>query len=162
MHVVNGTKLCCNKYIAAVEWSLAEYMFQSDLRVLSLSAYDIILGMDWLEIHSPMNVHWKQKWMAIPYGNGTALLQDLVAAEDISNEVNVVYIMDVESPNTTSTVMLPEIQAILEEYEDVFAPPSGLPPPRFCDHAISLVPGARPVFIRPYHYAPVVKDEIES
>jgi hypothetical protein len=31
-----------------------------------------------------------------------------------------------------------------------------------CDHQIPLLPGARPVQMRPYRYAPALKDEIEK
>lgn len=55
----------------------------------------------------------------------------------------------------------PEIQKLLQQFDDVFAPPTGLPPVRACDHQIPLVPGAKPVYIRPYRYAPALKDEIE-
>lgn len=51
----------------------------------------------------------------------------------------------------------PELQLCLEEFVDVFQPPSGLPPTR----AIPLVPGATPVNVRPYRYPPAIKDEIE-
>lgn len=39
--------------------------------------------------------------------------------------------------------------------------PSELPLVCSCDHTIPLVQGARPINIRPYHYPPVLKDEIE-
>lgn len=31
--------------------------FRTDMRVLELEAYDDILDMDWLKLHSPMNCH---------------------------------------------------------------------------------------------------------
>jgi len=55
----------------------------------------------------------------------------------------------------------PAVTALLEEYQDVFAPPAGYPPARHCDHEIPLLPGAAPVQVRPYRYPPAVKDEIE-
>lgn len=54
------------------------------------------------------------------------------------------------------------IQALLSEFQAVFAPVDGLPPQRFCDHSIPLVLGAKPIFIRPYRYPPALKDEIEK
>jgi hypothetical protein len=55
----------------------------------------------------------------------------------------------------------PEVQAVLDRYSAVFAAPVGLPPRRRYDHHIPLVPGARPVSIRPYRVAPELKTEIE-
>ena len=43
----------------------------------------------------------------------------------------------------------------------MFAPLSALPPQRNCDHVIPLVPGAKPIHVRPYRYTPTLKDEIE-
>jgi len=46
--------------------------FVVDLKILPLKCYDIILGMDWLEMHSPMEIHWQEKWLSF-YHNGTKL-----------------------------------------------------------------------------------------
>jgi hypothetical protein len=44
----------------------------------------------------------------------------------------------------------------------VFASAVEFPPPRSCSHSIPLIPSARPVNIRPYRFAPALKDEIEK
>lgn len=56
----------------------------------------------------------------------------------------------------------PAIQALLQKYKHLFQEPDSLPPPRECDHQISLVPGASPVNVRAYRYAPAQKNEIEK
>lgn len=50
---------------------------------------------------------------------------------------------------------------LLEQYGEVFGEPQGLPPRRGTDR-IELVPGAKPVSVRPYRYGHVQKDEIEK
>jgi hypothetical protein len=55
-----------------------------------------------------------------------------------------------------------ELQSLLEDYADLFLAPTTLPPSRACDHEILLMPGAAPVFVRPYRYSPKLKDEIEK
>lgn len=42
-----------------------------------------------------------------------------------------------------------EIDALLQEFEDVFAKPSTLPPRQICDHSIPLLPNAVPMNSRP-------------
>lgn len=60
-------------------------------------------------------------------------------------------------------VKLPEeIQALLDNFSDVFSAPTQLPPCRDCDHKIPLIAGAQPVNIRPYRYSPELKTEIEK
>jgi hypothetical protein len=64
------------------------------------------------------------------------------------------------------SAVLPEgvptmVSDLLSKYADVFATKVAFPPPRSCSHSIPLIPGARPVSIRPYRYAPILKDEIK-
>jgi hypothetical protein len=42
-------------------------VFHSNLKALPLPYYDMIIGIDWLEAHNPMNVDWLHKWMIIDY-----------------------------------------------------------------------------------------------
>lgn len=51
---------------------------------------------------------------------------------------------------------------LLDEFAHIFDEPKGLPPSRIFDHAIPLLPGAKPVNLRPYHYNLAQKDEIEK
>jgi hypothetical protein len=37
--------------------------FTSNLKIIPLPYYDLIVGMDWLECHNPMRVDWLNKWM---------------------------------------------------------------------------------------------------
>jgi hypothetical protein len=69
-----------------------------------------------------------------------------------------------DSPESESiTPLVPaEIQYLLQKYKDVFASKVSFPPPRSCEHSIPLVDGATPFFIRPYRYAPILKNEIET
>jgi hypothetical protein len=55
--VANGAMLNCHSYIPCGIWSIQEYSFTSDIKVISLEHYDFIIGMDWLEAFSPMKVH---------------------------------------------------------------------------------------------------------
>ncbi|GAB2288855.1 hypothetical protein Dimus_038028 [Dionaea muscipula] len=55
-----------------------------------------------------------------------------------------------------------EVQALLDEFKDVFAEPKTLPPPREHDHSIPLVNGATLVNLRPYRLAHFQKDEVEK
>jgi hypothetical protein len=50
---------------------------------------------------------------------------------------------------------------LLDEFEDVFATPTRLPPPRRFNHHRHLLPGTAPMAVRPYRYLQVVKDELE-
>jgi hypothetical protein len=56
----------------------------------------------------------------------------------------------------------PVIAEVLEEFADVLAAPTSLPPHREYDHTIPLLPNSALVNTRPYRYSPLHKDEIEK
>jgi hypothetical protein len=62
---------------------------------------------------------------------------------------------------TSSTDTPSAVAPLLAEFQDLFWPSEELPPRRQQDHQIPLIPGAHPVNVRPYRYAPHQKDEIE-
>ena len=65
-------------------------------------------------------------------------------------------------PSTAPNPHPAAIQELLHQYQDVFTEPHQLPPHRFYDHQIPLIPGSTPVNFRPYKYSPHHKDEIEK
>jgi hypothetical protein len=67
VQVADGGRIHCSQQLLATQWSVQQCVFTTDFRVLDISTYDLIVGMDWLSAHSPMKVHWLQKWMIIPY-----------------------------------------------------------------------------------------------
>jgi hypothetical protein len=116
--------------------------------------------MDWLESFSPMHVHWKNKWLSIPYQGSSVVLHGDQA------DTPVQLLLQVCSLDTTSTseALVPlflVVQPLLDEFSNVFQPPDSLPPSRACNHAIPLILGAQPFYIRPYRYPPALKDEIK-
>jgi hypothetical protein len=56
----------------------------------------------------------------------------------------------------------PEIVQLLEHHDEVFVNTIVYPPTRACSHSIPLIPGARPVHIRPYRYGLALKTKIEN
>lgn len=76
--VANGGSVSCEAQIPYVEWSIQGYTFHSTLKFIPIGTYDMILGMDWLQAFSPMNVHWVQKWIQIQYGPHSIVLQGVL------------------------------------------------------------------------------------
>jgi hypothetical protein len=54
------------------------------------------------------------------------------------------------------------LQCLLDEFADVFATPTSLPPSRPVDHRIHLLPGTAPIVVRPYRYPQLLKDKIKN
>lgn len=55
----------------------------------------------------------------------------------------------------------PSVMEVLELYRPVFSLPSGMPPQRPYDHHVHLLPGMKPINVRPYRYPYFKKNEIE-
>jgi hypothetical protein len=108
-----------------------------------------------------MKVHWKQKWLELPYGSQTIRLQGVIL--EFPEEVLVqLCIIAPDGSQSTEVALLPvEVQMLLDQFSVLFEEPDSLPPSWACDHEIPLIPGAMPVNIRAYRYPPALKTEIE-
>jgi hypothetical protein len=159
--VANGEILSCTSQIAQAKWVMAGYSFKSDLNVLRLSSYDMIVGMDWLERYNPMKVHWKHKWMSIPYEGATALLCADMHELPVGSMLQLCFV-HIAISDSVAVDIPGEVQQLIGHFEELFEVPFELPPKRACDHEISLIPGSTPVQVRPYRYAPALKEEIEK
>lgn len=149
--VADGGSIVCNSEVQGAEWIVQGYSFHSNLRILQLGSYDMIVGMDWLEAFSPMKVDWRHKWMSIPYGQSSVVLQGLLPDSIQTLVLQLCHI--VASSHSTEPSEIPEVvQQLIEEFSDLFQDPSDLPPRRHCDHRIPLITGASPVAIRQYRY----------
>lgn len=81
VRVASGNVISCTSHLSNAVWYVHNIQFQSDLKIIPLRNYDLILGMDWLGQYSLMHVDWKHKWLSIEYqGQPTAIhgLQPLV------------------------------------------------------------------------------------
>jgi hypothetical protein len=128
-----------------------------------------VLGYDWLEQHNPMKLHWKDKWLAIPYGVDTVVIHWLRSTTVDANDDQLFQVLTEEdlqldeSDVKTQYQDIPvEIQQSLLAYSDIFASKVAYPPPSLHSHTIPFIPRARQVNIRPYRYARMLKDELST
>lgn len=174
VRVANGEIMISDKCIPNLSWLCNGATLSSDMRVLNLRAYDAILGYDWLKSHSPMQCHWGERLLEFESQGRRIKLQGLKpgisAVQALSAQKLVKWykgndiwalVMLTQTDLTETPKTTPEIQALLDKYQDVFADPKVLPPSRTYDHTIPLLPGAVRVNSRPYRYSPQHKDEIE-
>uniref|UniRef100_A0A453DEV1 Reverse transcriptase domain-containing protein n=1 Tax=Aegilops tauschii subsp. strangulata TaxID=200361 RepID=A0A453DEV1_AEGTS len=177
VRVADGGKMLCSNFIPHCGWYSQGHEFFTDLKVLSLGPYDAILGMDWLEEHSPMIVDWRARFLEIPSPAGSLRLVGHDAASTSCETINSIQLQGLCSKGAVSHIIhlcvvvqepsnptqTPKcIQAVVDEFPDVFEEPTGLPPRRSCDHRIPLIPGAQPVNVRPCRHKAEHKTEIET
>lgn len=121
-------------------------------------------------------MHWGLKRLSFQYEGKSVLLQGITANISPCQPISVsslkallktdavcqlVQLSEIKDPKEYEPLTTP-IARLLSEFEAVFAEPQGLPSRCEFDHKIELLPGSKPVNLRPYRYNPDQKDEIEK
>jgi hypothetical protein len=65
--VPNGQVVLSTEEVHHFEWWIQGHTFSTSTRMLELGAYGMILGMDWLEQHSPIQCDWVHKTIGYLY-----------------------------------------------------------------------------------------------
>jgi hypothetical protein len=156
VRVANGACIPCTQLPDQV-WGCQGHTFTTTMKILPLSSYDVILGMDWLGAHSPMHIHWEQRWIQLTHQSKEITLQgiqpgtilgppvsqhQLKAMHKIGSILYLVQLNVAQAPTSAPSQLPDELQTILHQFDSVFAPPSELPPRRPGDHKIPLLDGA--------------------
>ncbi|CAD6334945.1 unnamed protein product [Miscanthus lutarioriparius] len=177
VRVANGEVLSCTHELRDQVWGTQGHSFSTTLKNIPIRGYDIILGMDWLETHSPMKIHWVDRWLQFSYQDKLITLQGIPTAVQLGPPVthnqllafdktdSILYLVQIQAlePAAPQEPSLPlDLQHLLEQFKSVFEPPTTLPPSRLGDHSIPLLDGAQPFCLRPYRYNPAQKTEIEN
>jgi hypothetical protein len=101
--------------------------FVSDFRILELQSFDVIVGMDWLSYYSPMQIHWEQKWLALPYQGEITVLQGMTSHHPASLYLQVCQLSDSTSVEAPPTPLPPKISDLVTQFRHLFEPPTALP-----------------------------------
>lgn len=73
----DGSPMVCDKKILNLQWTIQNQTFFSSPGILPLKYFDMILGADWLEEHSPLWVHRARKVMRFTMNGRMVTLQGL-------------------------------------------------------------------------------------
>jgi hypothetical protein len=173
--VANGQLMMSDSQVTDLKWCYEGHTFSDTMRILDIGAYDAILGKDWLDRCGSMLCHWQQKILQFEHNGQQVTLKGIdiptqptlteISVDNLQELLNIneVWAMAVLDQNSdlSVTVVAPDMESLLADFEDVFSEPTTLPPRRALDHAITLDTAAHPVNSRPYRYSPLQKDEIE-
>lgn len=175
VRLANGEVMVTDHCVKDMEWWVEGSTLKADMKVLELGVYDAILGYDWLSALSPMVCHWKDKTLEFEENGKTIKLSgirskvkkvqtvsiDKVFKWSQGNDIWAIAIVEMVQPEVQDHPVK-EIRELLHKFRDVFQAPKTLPPGRFYDHQVPLLPGAIPVNSKPYRYSSQHKDEIEK
>lgn len=86
--VANGGVISCTHELSQQLWAVQGYTFCTTMKIIPLSGYDVILGMDWLESNSPMEIHWVERWLQFQYQGQKVKLQGLTSGVTVGPPVS--------------------------------------------------------------------------
>jgi hypothetical protein len=164
IRVANEESLGCKGRFEEVQIDLHDTHFSLTFYSLPRTRLDVVMGIQWLELLGSMVCDWKRLTMEFIWEGQTKRLagvdgQDIQATsfKEISKEIrpsNVLFALCHQVTNMESSQTIhPSMQAMLQNFSNMFAEPSSLPPTREIDHGIPLKEGTEPVNVRPYRYA---------
>jgi hypothetical protein len=138
--------------------------------VISLGAFDIILGMDWLsQYRAVISYFWKTVLLQAPSGREVvflgsspkftlSLLAQLLL-DRRSRKSGIFFSMVVEGE---AALRVQDIRVVVCDFADVFpAELPGIPPERDAAFEIKLIPGTQPIHKAPYRMTPKEKVELK-
>ncbi|KAI4330765.1 hypothetical protein MLD38_029019 [Melastoma candidum] len=136
--VANGERVSCLGVIRQTALTIHDDVFTADLFVIPLAGYDVVLGTQWLATLGPILWDFSARTLTFQRRQQKVCWYGIAGPDAPSLRAT-----------TGSATLLDEL---LASFDDVFAEPHGLPPPRGRDHSIVLLPGSQPVAVRPYRY----------
>lgn len=147
-----------------VSFAVQGVEFVSDLFVLELGITDIILGVAWHRTLCDCQVNWERHELSfIHQGRRITLYSEPELHSSSSHHTNSLQLHTLEVDNSTPTLSLPpQLQAVLNQYKDVFASPTDLPPVRNKEHSITLLSSAVTISVRPSRYPQAHKTAMEQ
>ncbi|WKA00247.1 hypothetical protein VitviT2T_018626 [Vitis vinifera] len=173
VRVANGERLSCKGKYEKLTVNLQGNEFHLDFFSVPLNGLDMVLGIQWLETLGSVVCDWKKRTMDFIWEQQPKKLQgiEIPPIQDTTlqgftkdfRQRQAVFALYVQLEGQQNNEELSsDMQALLEEYSDVFAAPTKLPPTREIDHKIPLKDGTEAINVRPYRYAYFQKTEIEN
>ncbi|XP_074352895.1 uncharacterized protein LOC141692051 [Apium graveolens] len=170
--VANREKLSCVGRVTGLTILIQGYKITTDFFVLPIAACPLVLGVQWLKTLGPVEIDFQNFTMGFRQGGTTHKLQGLQGTEltafkpselmGMQGFALLLQISPMAAETPHDSIPCPEVQHVLTEFEQVFREPEGLPPQRFHDHHIPLMPGSKPVSSRPYRQPYLQKTEIRN
>ena len=134
--LANGQVLQSDLWVPNMPWFCNGHTLHADMRVLDITAFDAILGYDWLKPLSPMTCHWTEKTMEFCYQGKQVCLQGVQPSPCTVQELSADQLVKLWKGNDVWALALvvqdtdhhssdqpQEIQDLLKQYADVFQTP---------------------------------------
>ena len=133
--------------------------FCMDLNVLPLGGCDLVLGTQWLKTLGLIQWDFNMHTMAFQWHGKSVILKGLSPAHSSLQDEDLFFkkparkglLLQITAQLFTSepSLLVPELESLLEEFAIVFEVPQGLPPSRGHEHSTTLKEGTQLVCGRP-------------
>ncbi|GJZ29099.1 retrotransposon-related protein [Tanacetum coccineum] len=179
VEVAGGHQLTSKYMCKSFGWKLYGEEFRTDVMVIPLGGCEMVLDIQWLSTLGDILSNFKELRMEFKHNGKKVVLRGTQKTDlqwmqgskmliqtpriELSSMILCVYpTTTLHMITTEESKEVPEvISKLLDNYTDVFAIPTTLPPIRSCDHQIPLKEGTIPINSRPYRHPPTQKDAIE-
>ena len=145
--VANGDRVACRGLARRLPIQVGGEEFYIDCYSIPLDAYDMVLGISWLTTLGPILWDFEGCRMAFHRRGRRVLWTGMGAPSAVPSLPRHLHSLVAAKESEADL-----LERLLASFDDVFAPPIGLPPARPCDHQIHLKVGTDPVAVRPYRY----------
>lgn len=145
--VANGDCLASSGRCRAMGLRIGEEYYNIDCYAIPLDSFDIVLDVKWLCTLGLIPWDFEHLQMSFTREGRRVTWHGLAAQHP-----------EVFSLGCTGQDVMIEL---LDEFDNFFAEPWGLPPTHSQDHRIHLLPATEPIAVHPYRYAQHQKDELE-
>ncbi|XP_050387228.1 uncharacterized protein LOC126803466 [Argentina anserina] len=168
---VNWQPLSISRQAVDVPVDIQGYEFTSSYRLLTVPGCDVLLGAPWLETLGMFGWHFLEKTMVFEQRGRCYVLYGLKCSPRQFDQNSLLNLMSMEqldhnalsSPEEASVWLYnPVVQCLIDQYAELFAAPTKLPPVRSIDHTIPILLNSGPVNVRPYRYPHSQKEELEK
>ena len=147
--VANGDRVQCQGIARNVGIRIDNEAFEVDCYSIPLECYDMVLGITWLRSLGPILWDFDTLRLAITLRGRRVVWSGVGGPAVPRAQPDHLLASHLYTDKGAEPTLL---DRLLESYDDVFAPPTGMPPARDCDHHIHLKPDTEPVAVRPYRY----------
>jgi hypothetical protein len=162
VQLATGTKRKVVNFISDLEFSLDGQKIRTNLNILPLGSYDMIIGMDWLEQHKAV-LDCYTKILSYKDNFGTVRTTQGIPKPVSVRQVSAMQfkkcirkgcqVYAIQVTNLLEKEDKPKLEdfVVLREFRDMFVDEiPELPPRREIDFSIDLLPGSTPISKAPY------------
>jgi hypothetical protein len=142
--MANGDRVACRGVARNVAICITDEHFAADCYAIPLDCYDIVLDVSFLRTLGPILWDFDDLYMSFTHHGKRVLWKGIGSTcTDVSPTGRLHAVRGMKTAL---------IDCLLDSFEDVFEPPTGLPLAHDCDHRIHLLPNTAPVAVRPNRY----------